>query len=67
MFSRSWIVVPTLISAPLVACGDNMPESEAAKQVGNISTQTLNKVQSDLDPAARKYAERMHDADDRTQ
>jgi len=56
-----------LIALGIAGCGDKVPESEAAKQVGNIPKQTLDKVQGDLDKAAQKDAERTRDADDKAQ
>ncbi|GEM_PF-1382242 len=54
-----------LIGLSIAGCGDKVPESEAAKRVGNIPKQTLDKVQGDLDQAAQKDAERARDADDK--
>ncbi len=54
-----------IIALGVAGCGDKVPESEAAKQAGNIPKQTLDKVQGDLDKAAQKNAERVHDADDK--
>ncbi|HUO43937.1 MAG TPA: hypothetical protein VMT94_03365 [Burkholderiales bacterium] len=51
----------------LTGCGDKVPESEAAKQLGNMPKQTLDKVQNGLDAAAQKDAERRRDADDAAQ
>jgi hypothetical protein len=60
-------VVAGMIALGVAGCGDKMPESEAAKQVGNIPKQTLDRVQSDLDKAAQKDdTERVRDADDKT-
>lgn len=56
-----------LIMLGVAGCGDKVPESEAAKQVGNIPKQTLDKVQGDLDRAAQKDAERKRDVDDQAQ
>ena len=67
MMSRFNQVLVVLIALGVAGCGDKVPESEAAKQVGNIPKQTLDKVQGGLDQAAQKDAERTHDADDKAQ
>jgi len=57
-------IAAMLVVAGLVGCGDKVPESDAAKQIGNMPKQTLDKVQRDLDQAAQKDAEHRRDADD---
>ena len=54
-----------IIALGIAGCGDKVPESEAAKQVGNIPKQTLDKVQGDLDQAAQKNAERRDAGNDK--
>jgi len=42
----------------LSACGDKVPESKAAKEVGNIPKQTLDKAVSGTENAMQKSDER---------
>jgi hypothetical protein len=42
----------------LAACGDKVPESKAAKEVGNIPKQTLDKAVSGTENAMQKSDER---------
>ena len=40
------------------ACGDKVPESKAAKELGNIPKQTLDKATTGVDQALTKGAEK---------
>jgi len=42
----------------LTACGDKVPESKAAKEVGNIPKQTLDKAVSGTESALQKGEDR---------
>jgi hypothetical protein len=42
----------------LAACGNKVPESEAAKEVGNIPKQTIDKATTDLNANLQKGADR---------
>jgi len=42
----------------LGACGDKVPESEAAKRIGAQPKQTLDRVTTDLNKAMEQGAER---------
>jgi len=47
----------------LTACGNKVPESEAAKKLGNIPKQTEDKVRSDVTKALQRGVERDREAD----
>jgi hypothetical protein len=42
----------------LAACGDKVPESKAAKEVGNIPKQTMDKAVSGTEDALKKSEDR---------
>ncbi len=44
-----------------VACGDKVPESQAAKEIGNIPRQTIDKTTSNIDAAIQKGVDRAQD------
>ena len=52
-----------LVLAVLAACGDKVPESKAAKDVGNIPKQTLDKAVTGVDNAMTQGADRLKDAE----
>ena len=47
----------------LVACGDKVPQSEAAKQVGNQPKQAVDKAAADAAVAVQQGAARTREAD----
>ena len=58
-----WPIVAALALAliNLSACGDKVPESQAAKEIGNIPKQTIDKAASGVDKALTQGAERLKD------
>ena len=56
--------VLTLIAwSLLAACGDKVPESKAAKEIGNIPKQTIDRATTAVDAAIQQGAERMKEED----
>ena len=56
--------VLTLIAwSLLAACGDKVPESKAAKEIGNIPKQTIDRATTGVDAAIQQGAERMKEED----
>ena len=49
----------------LAACGDKVPESKAARELGNIPKQTLDKATTGVDQALTKGAENLKQADEK--
>ena len=47
----------------LAACGDKVPESKAAKEIGNIPKQTIDRATTGVDSAIQQGAERMKEED----
>ena len=47
--------------AVLAACGDKVPESKAAKEVGNVPKQTMDKAVTGVENAMTQGAERLKD------
>jgi hypothetical protein len=45
----------------LAACGDKVPESKAAKEVGNVPKQTMDKAVTGVENAMTQGAERLKD------
>ena len=45
----------------MVACGDKVPESKAAKEVGNIPKQTIDRATTGVDSAIQQGADRIRD------
>lgn len=65
---RSRIVKTILACCALVfltACGDKVPESKAAKELGNVPKQTLDKATMGVDQALTKGADKLKDADEK--
>jgi hypothetical protein len=60
MLARIVAAVP--LACCIAACG-RVPESEAAKKIGNIPRQTIDKAQDDVGKALQQGAERTRDAD----
>ena len=55
-------VVVTLV-ALLAACGDKVPESKAAKDLGNVPKQTLDKASAGVSGAMQQGTDRTRDED----
>jgi hypothetical protein len=51
----------------LAACGDKVPESKAAKEVGNAPKQTVDKAAAGVNDAMGKAAERAQDQEEKKQ
>ena len=49
----------------LSACGDKVPESKAAKELGSIPKQTLDKAASGVDQALAQNAEKLKEAEEK--
>ena len=47
----------------LGACGDKVPESKAAKDIGNIPKQTVDKATTGLENATTQGVDRLKDAE----
>jgi hypothetical protein len=58
---RAILVGATL--ALLAACGDKVPQSEAAKQIGNQPKQTVDKASQDAAKALQQGSDRTREAD----
>jgi predicted small lipoprotein YifL len=57
------VLVSMLLVATLAACGEKLPESKAAKEVGNIPKQTLDKAQSGVEKGLQQGADRTKEED----
>ncbi|MDB5807370.1 MAG: hypothetical protein JWN73_4692 [Betaproteobacteria bacterium] len=62
---KTKLVLGCLTLALLAACGNKTPESQAAKDVGNIPKQTLDKATNDTNAALQKGMERDKKADEK--
>ena len=52
----------TLVFLLLVAaCGDKVPQSEAAKQIGNIPKQTIDNAAAGVNKAMQQGSERLEE------
>ena len=59
-----WRAVALSVGVLLLAgCGDNVPESETAKKLGNAPKQIIDKTVTDVNQAVKQGAERTGDAD----
>jgi hypothetical protein len=58
------MLVLALATLPLVGCGDKVPESETAKQIGAAPKQTVDKAAADVTKALDQGAQRDKQADD---
>ena len=47
------------------ACGDKVPESKAARELGNIPKQTIDKAAAGVDQALTKGADKIKEADEK--
>ena len=57
------LVFLALCAAALAACGDKVPESAAAKKLGNAPKEIIDKASTDAAKAVQQGAERTSDAD----
>lgn len=55
---KTKILFCCLMLASLAACGDKTPESQAAKDVGNIPKQTIDKATNDVNANLQKGMDR---------
>lgn len=62
---KTKMLLSCLILMTLAACGNKTPESQAAKDVGNIPKQTLDKATNDTNAALQKGMERDKKADEK--
>jgi hypothetical protein len=53
------VAVPFVLSA----CGDKVPESQAARRAGDVPKQIVDKAAADADKATRQGADRMDKAE----
>ncbi len=60
---KTKMLLGCLMVAVLAACGNKTPESQAAKDVGNIPKQTEDKASADVNAALQKGADRDKAAD----
>ena len=49
----------------LAACGDKVPESKAAKELGNVPKQTLDKATSGVNQALTQNADKLKEAEEK--
>ena len=56
-------LVAVALLALLTGCGDKVPQSEAAKQIGNAPKQTVDKATQDTTKALQQGADRTREAD----
>ena len=50
-----------LVMVLVAACGDKVPESKAAKDVGNIPKQTIDRATTGVDSAIQQGADRIRE------
>jgi len=55
---KTKLLLSCLMLVALAACGNKTPESQAAKDVGNIPKQTIDKATNDLNANLQKGADR---------
>lgn len=63
MKSAIAITAVSAVLALLAACGDKVPESRAAKDVGNIPKQIVDKATTGVENATTQGADRLKDAE----
>jgi len=51
----------------MAACGDKVPQSEAAKKIGDIPKQTVDKASASVNDALRQGTERLKSEDEKKQ
>ena len=68
LHQKDLMMKPILVFSALLcltACGDKVPESKAAKDLGNIPKQTIDKATTDVNQALSKGAEKMKEAEEK--
>ena len=60
---KAFLVLSALLCVG--ACGDKVPESKAARELGNIPKQTIDKATTGVDQALTKGAENLKQADEK--
>ncbi|HEY4374706.1 MAG TPA: hypothetical protein VGN52_22480 [Burkholderiales bacterium] len=60
---KTKLILGCLMLISLAACGNKTPESQAAKDVGNIPKQTVDKASADVNAALQKGVDRDKAAD----
>jgi hypothetical protein len=63
---RKFLTLATTVVL-LASCGDKVPESKAAKEVGNIPKQAIDKASAGVNDAMGKSAERLKEQDEKKQ
>lgn len=56
-------LLPVVLAAALAACGDKLPESEAAKKLGQQPRQVIDKAAGEVNKALQQGAERRQEAE----
>ena len=56
-------ILTLVVCLILAACGEKVPESKAAKEIGNIPKQTIDRATTGVDGAIQQGAERMKEED----
>jgi hypothetical protein len=52
-----------IVAMMLAGCGDKVPESKAAKDLGNIPKQTMDRASTGVDSAIQQGVDRMKEED----
>ena len=60
---KSIVAISLLVC--LAACGDKVPESKAAKDVGNIPKQTVDKATIGVNQALTQNADKLKEAEEK--
>jgi predicted small lipoprotein YifL len=60
-------LVTVALLGSLAGCGDKVPQSEAAKQIGNAPKQTVDKATQDTGKALQQGADRTRQADQKSE
>ena len=63
MSTRPGISVVAVLAVVLTACGDKVPESAAAKKLGEQPKQIIDKVATDVNKALQMGAEQRREAE----
>ena len=59
------IILAFCVLVLLSACGEKVPESKAAKELGNIPKQTLDKASSGVNQALTQNADKLKEAEEK--
>ena len=59
------LFVAVLCAVLVTACGDKVPESKAAKELGNVPKQTMDKAVTGVEAGMAQGAERNKEADEK--